>query len=73
MKTYRVGKTFSDSILCFGEPVAREELARIGQGCNAWLYWGKSKHWKLCNIDLKTGELFTVHELELLAARGELK
>ena len=73
MPIYRIGKTFEGSFLCSDEPTSREELKKAGPGANAWRYWPKSRHWELCKVDCRTGELFTVHELELLAARGELK
>lgn len=62
MAVYRVGKTFESSVLCMGEPVARKELK---PGAYAWRYWGNSKHWELCRVDCRTGELFTVRELEI--------
>jgi len=60
---FRVGVSFESSILCMGEPVAREELGKIENG-NAWKYYPRARHWDICHVDKKTGELFTVRDME---------
>lgn len=60
---FRVGVSFESSVLCMGEPVARDELKKTPSG-NAWKYDGKSRHWSLCKADCKTGKLFTVLDME---------
>jgi len=60
---FRVGVSFEDSIVCVGESVAREKLANLENG-NAWKYYFRSRHWDICHVDKKTGELFTVRDME---------
>lgn len=63
MKLYRVGATFDSSILVMGEELARRERQST-HNAQAWCYYGKAKHWELCHVDARTGELFTTGQLE---------
>lgn len=73
MPTYRVGLQFDSAKTFKNEPAARAALSALKPQGYAWLHHAPAKHWELCHVDCRTGELFTTGELERLNARGMLK